>query len=706
VHIRHLFEFGIILGLTVWSSEPHAQSCEGPVIYQNHNNKEVPCSIPADRVIYADDRTEECGVEEYRQCLLSSKVKATGIFFGHFNEQNPGDNAATVNCQRMANDDGTRRTIFDKVVKVTDYSYPNDDQMQSTYDAGYDLNKKNGPGQVTWTGMRDLPPYSDHDDGKLGFLTYETILSFQATKGHRTGEYSGDGNKGSNWWFMECTFEATFEVRASDRNPRCGIEMFKSCRTPKHGIDGPVLKKYCPVNSAEIAVFSEVDDKMRNAFLPSGELTCATADALAESNDSEITKKISALQDNLKLLRTAKSSSYIFPKLPSGGVFPTQWDFSDVALAQFQILLELNRLYTLSGGADPKLISEMVAVAPKAVPGASMEAMVDLLVKHRSYQSLQSLKLAFSEQVKQLSARLRPRYIDMNDDKYAFLFADGVTLTDEEIYDAPEKITFSDSSKSKEIYRLSEAAVITGLDQIRLIQNRALDLLDLKVIAYRNSIDYSALAKRLAAISGDSIDKISAALEPQRASAEATRTALVNIISFQIDAANAKVAAKKQLLWKIIDLAAKKSNDPRVPLLAGYRGLNELDASAFAQAIHLATLQAAKATSAKEFENSVQLLVKSAKNNLRAIKILETLNDKTEQQTDALRQSIIGHLAAAAKDSNVGDQLAIKVADAISTLPPGPGMEYGVEVRIQSLIEDIYKQFASALRKVPELKES
>ncbi|MCK1725413.1 hypothetical protein IVA82_09005 [Bradyrhizobium sp. 142] len=165
------------------------------------------------------------------------------------------------------------------------------------------------------------------------------------------------------------------------------------------------------------------------------------------------------------------------------------------------------------------------------------------------------------------------------------------------------------------------------------------------------------------------------------------------------------MAARKQLLWKIIDLATKKSNDPRVPLLAGYRGLNELDASAFAQAIHSATLQTAKASSAREFENSVQLLVKSAKNNLRAIKILETLNDKTEHQTDALRQSIIGHLAAAAKDSNVGDQLAIKVADAISTLPPGPGMEYGVEVRIQSLIEDIYKQFASALRKVPELKE-
>ena len=525
------------------------------------------------------------------------------------------------------------------------------------------------------------------------------------TNGLRTGEYSGDGNKGSNWWFMTCNFEATFEVLASDRNPRCGIELFKSCRTPKHGIDGTVLKKYCPVNSAEIAVFSEVDDKRRQKFLPSGDLTCSTADALTESNNSEISQKISALQDNLKLLRTAKSSSYIFPWLPGDPVQPTHWDELDVALAQFQILLELNRLYTHSGGADPKLIPEMVAIAPQVVPGASMGAMVDLLVKRRSYQSLELLRLAFSEQIKKLSASLRPKYIDMNDDKYAFLFPDGITLTDEEIYDAPEKITFSDTSKSKEIYRLSEAAVITGLDQIRLIQNRALDLLDLKVIAYRNSIDYSALAKKLAAISGDSIDKINTALAPQRASADATRTALVNIISFQIDAANAKVAAKKQLLWKIIDLAAKKSNDPRVPLLAGYRGLNELDASAFAQAIHSATLQTAKAPSAREFENSVQLLVKSAKNNLRAIKILETLNDKTEQQTDVLRQSIIGHLAAAAKDSNVGDQLAIKVADAISTLPPGPGMEYGVEVRIESLIEDIYKQFASALRKVPELKE-
>jgi hypothetical protein len=665
--------------LAPFCSQLNAQSsCGSDFIFQNH----VSCTVPADQIVYAEDRTQACGPESFNSCSHQGQLVLDSTFFGHFNEKNPNGDGG--NCRVQAWDPPTRRNILYRIIRVdrSDLVSRTGDSIAYKY-SYYDLGRS-PVGLITWSGLSGF---------RSGFPSVDIdsdLVSFDITSARRTGQY---GLNGSNWWYMDCDFHAVFSISLNEPSPVCGVAAYNLCRDPSHGMDGAILKKYCPVNTQQIVLF---DTDTSNAIgdvklLAVGEKTCAIASQMPEKSPADVAKKIAALQNNLAILKSGSLDPGILPK--DGGKVVSV-PAASKPLPQLQVLLEMARLYM---GSGRKWDSDQAVSDIKALVWTNgLESMIDLLIQKHRPESLKTLAAVLPDQITDLSHKLRGQYLTMNGDKYALLFPQGVLLTDDEVNVAVTQVEFM--SDAEGVYRMAESAVISGLKKVRALQNTALDLMDLKVLYFQQSIDYKLVAKRIEEIYGPSDEPIEPALEQYKDNLDDLRSAISQIIRLRVSGLKDQADKLKGDLWRIIDVIPKSSKDPRVPLLAGYRALDELRADDLRRSIETATEQVRKASSTREFENSVQLLVKSAKDNLQVIDSLQRILSKTTGQ-----QTIVGAIAEATKDNDASDQMADRIATIVDSISPGAGLGFALRGRLVKLIQTTYDQFSAALRQIPEV---
>lgn len=623
-------------------------SCESSLFYFDYTS----CAAPSHGQVYIDAPNINCGAATFKLCPVNRQFTTDELrFYGHFNEQNPGDHAGEVNCMIQ--------------IKTRP------DQINARYETAW----ANYLSRWPLANSTKNPPLESI--GQALAAAPQTINLIIGRRDYE--ECPRQGGCGSNWWAMSCAYTVTFDLKIKDRDPSCGAETYKSCRDPANGVAANIVKKSsaCPLDSSHF--FLAPSDQLSRPAPMEGKLVCPTANEMPARNADEVQKKIVALRANLETIKNAKGV---------GGP-------NAMARTQVQILLELDRQIRVYN-SDSEELKALEAHISELMP--NLEPAFDSLAAIRSTNALKSIAAIYPDQIQALSQKYRRTFADLSDVKYIALFPNGIILKGSELVNAVNSVETLDPSKN---YRVAEAIVRSTLADANEIQMKIV-----KLIAFRAQFPGTSqeLAKMIATIS--SVRNLSASdaasLQDQWQALlndqQKLRAAVGSFINSQVKSLEQEKSIKMTELWSLV--ARLDHSDPRFPVLKGYKALVELDALGFRRALNQGLEKLKDSSSYEEARQSLVFLESAAHGEIGALRDLESLLDAPSSKQNSLVNLIFG---IAAKQNIADDKLTDLLSEALDGLNGEAGAEIAFRLNLQSAVATVYDGFISAMDNLPGL---
>lgn len=603
-----LFLILLLPAATLGSGGPPA--CDGELLFMENKS----CADVSHGPLYEEDRTEDCGVEDYRTCEINRAVQSDELPCGN----------------------------------------PSPELLQAALDSA--------ARNFLWQYENEFPGLSA--DEKIPRIV--ALLR----NAPRTVDGRGQG--------ADCRMTFSFKPLIKRADESCGVESYKLCRSASHARLGWITKNSpaCGLNRQTIYILSpDVVEKNADRLRDGGQLFCSTGENEISPSERSRVAKLDVLRSNLARLSPAT------PEILLNGDGPRGLSDRGLRSAQISILLEIARLQMLAPTGDVSIDETKQQL--QDVIGGRLEDAFNLLVEGKRDLALVTLMKLFPEARSSLSKNSIENYATMEPAKFVALYPNGLAMSEAGLRAALEQIGATNDPRA--IYRMAEAAARGGLEQIRDLQRRALLLMDLRVRSARGVWTAAATAIELAKISGERGDRVAAELSSFEKDPQALQIATANILDAKVRVLNERAEAVKKVLWPVLE-AAKRSTDPRVPLLGAYRALNEFNAPLYAESLREVSLNVRTSEAAAEVSLSLSLVDKAAKATAKTLSSVNELIEKNAAQEPTHRKSVIALLVDASPESDAFDHIAKLIAPRLFAFRGGPGAEFALEEELLALL--------------------